>query len=183
MVVSPLPVDYDVQRTVVDYRGQPWISVAQVITVLGNTVWLGLLILLAVVVLVVARRFSAATFVGVSAVSGYYAMVGLKHAFGRDRPPAVERLVDIHNQSFPSGHAMISAICLGVLGIVAYRYVDWVRAHRWVLAIVPLASLVIGLSRIYLGVHWLTDVLAGWALGGLWVVMCVAVWNRYSKPS
>ncbi|MET9203093.1 phosphatase PAP2 family protein [Gordonia sp. ABSL49_1] len=181
--VTPTNLDETVARWVVDNRSEPWITVAHVVTVTGNTLPMALVTLAVVIVLAVRRYTVDAVFLGAGALIGYLLMVGLKHLFRRPRPPEVNRLVDIDTFSFPSGHSMMSMVIFGLLAIVAYRHVDWVRRHRWVLLIAPLWSIAIGCTRIYLGVHWTTDVLAGWLLGAAWVGLCALalVWFESSR--
>lgn len=95
----------------------------------------------------------------------------LKYIFGRHRPDLWERIVDVSFNSFPSGHAMISLV---VYGIIAY----WLSAHfrPWQGLIIPAAIVLIiaiGFSRLYLGVHWPTDIVAGYAAGLVWLVACI----------
>jgi undecaprenyl-diphosphatase len=98
---------------------------------------------------------------------------GFKRLYGRVRPPAAERLMTESNPALPSGHALGSIVVLGVLAAVVVLV-----THRAVLRIGALAAgalgvVVIGVSRLYLGVHWLTDVVTGWLLGGAWLAVGV----------
>ena len=119
------------------------------------------------------ERIDLAALISLGGISGYIVMVLLKHAFGRERPPVGDRLLDIGTLSFPSGHAMLSVIVLGLSGYICYQLYPWVRENRAVLAVVPVLILLIGLSRVYLGVHWLSDVLFGWVFGAFWVGVCL----------
>jgi undecaprenyl-diphosphatase len=87
----------------------------------------------------------------------------LKHLFGRPRPNLFQEIATLHSYSFPSGHAMAAAAIYGMIAVVIARLAPSLRLWAG-LAAVALA-LLIGLSRIYLGVHWITDVLAGYAAG------------------
>ncbi|WP_312870520.1 phosphatase PAP2 family protein [Gordonia asplenii] len=173
--------DVDVYRWVTQHRGEPWISVARVLTLLGTTIVLTVLTLVVVLALAATRRCSTAVLVGVGSVSGYVLMVALKDVFGRERPPVADRLLKIDSNSFPSGHAMMTAICFGLFAVSAYYCSAWLRRHAWVLALAPVLSVLVGCTRVYLGVHWMTDVLAGWVIGALWVVLCVAAWRRLTR--
>ena len=87
----------------------------------------------------------------------------IKHLVARARPNLFEEIATLHTYSFPSGHAMTGAAVYGMIGVVLAR--EHPRL-QWTSAIaVPALVLLIGVSRIYLGVHWPTDVLAGWAAG------------------
>ncbi|MFW0795934.1 phosphatase PAP2 family protein [Gordonia sp. CPCC 205515] len=161
-------------------------TIAHAITVTGNTVVLTVAVVAVTVFLLVRRAYPEAVLVSVGSLLGLFLMVGLKNIFGRSRPPVHDRLIDIDTYSFPSGHAMMSMIVFGLFAVAAYRLSNWVRGHPWVLAIAPLWSIAIGCTRVYLGVHWTTDVLAGWIVGALWVAVCAAVLARVaplSKPS
>ncbi|WP_291526101.1 phosphatase PAP2 family protein [Branchiibius sp. NY16-3462-2] len=102
----------------------------------------------------------------------------VKNTVGRARPPIADMLgASPHSYSFPSGHTAMSTVLYGVLTVVLCRHV----AHgvgRWLLAVnAALLVVGVGLSRVYLGFHWLTDVLAGWALGGAIVTVAIVVLN------
>lgn len=92
----------------------------------------------------------------------------LKKAFERPRPNAAEHLVVETNFSFPSGHAVGAAACAAAVGYSVNR---WRKLTLWVIA------LLVGLSRLYVGVHWPSDVLAGWAIGALTSVVVFTSWN------
>lgn len=103
---------------------------------------------------------------------------GLKIGFNRPRPDLVAHIVDTTSMSFPSGHAMLSAVTYLTLGALIARTQRQRRLRGYVLGIAISATLLIGVSRIYLGVHWPTDVLAGWCLGAAWALVCwsAAIW-------
>jgi undecaprenyl-diphosphatase len=100
----------------------------------------------------------------------------LKDVFDRPRPPIADRLVHAGNESLPSGHATMSIVVIGTIVVLAWagrsaltRVVLVVAAVVWVGAV--------GATRVYLGVHWFSDVVAGWLVGAAWLALCVAVWN------
>jgi len=108
------------------------------------------------------------------AIAGVWA-VGLnallKLLFARARPQLWERVVDVRFYSFPSGHSMISMVIYGLLGyFLMSRYPRW----RWLIAtLTVLLVAAIGFSRLYLGVHWPTDVIAGYTAGMVWLIACI----------
>lgn len=99
----------------------------------------------------------------------------LKVQFSRARPELWERIIDVKYYSFPSGHAMMSLIVYGLLGYFLIR-----RFPKFRVQIAVGASFMIlgmGFTRLYLGVHWLTDVLAGYAAGIVWLAVCIVAWE------
>lgn len=183
MIVAQTTPDVDVYEWVTGNRTEPWIALSHVITVFGNTLTLTIMVAAVVIGLVSRHHRDSALLVGLGCVSGYALMVTIKTIVGRTRPPEVDRLLQITTQSFPSGHAMMSTICYGLFGVAAWQVSAWVRSRRWVLIAVPVVVVAIGCSRIYLGVHWLTDVVAGWIFGSIWVVLCVFVWRLATRVS
>lgn len=170
--MSENPLDDGVANWVVDNRTEPWITLAHALTQLGNTLTLTVIVaIVAGVLFARGRRIDALVLAGGSLLGAIVVFV-VKLIVGRERPPADERLLEIGSLSFPSGHALGTTVVAGLLAVVAFRSLTWVRAHRWVLAAAPVAAIVVGLTRIYLGVHWTTDVLAGWIMGALlvWVI-------------
>ncbi|MEJ8278126.1 phosphatase PAP2 family protein [Pseudonocardia spirodelae] len=130
----------------------------------------------AVVVLLVARRAADAAAVAV-ATAGVAVLVPLfKDVYGRSRPPVATRLAVEPDASLPSGHALGALV---IVGIVAVVLVPALRAAWLRVAVVAAAAavvLTISLSRLYLGVHWATDVLTSWTLGGAWLAAVVTAW-------
>ncbi len=109
----------------------------------------------------------------------------LKILFGRARPMLWERVVDVGDYSFPSGHAMISLVIFGMSGyLLASKFARW---RGWIISLTVVLVTGIGLSRLYLGVHWPTDILAGYAAGLVWLITCIfslQVWQdrRVATP-
>lgn len=160
------------------HRDPALTTVMQSVTDCGRTVPLAIVVALAVSALLVLRRFGQAAMVGFGSVAGYALMVGLKNLVQRPRPPVGDAVAHESSWSFPSGHAMMSIIVFGLIAVVLV----WNTGHRWWLLLAGMASLVIGISRLYLGVHWLSDVLAGWLIGAVWVLMLTWVCARW-RPS
>ena len=165
--------------------GPKWLHLAATdVTALGSVTVLGLIVLLAVAFLVSLRRWSEALMVLAGAGGGVAISQGLKQMFGRERPDLVYRAVEAANPSFPSGHAMLSAVVFLTLGALAARFAPRKRVKALALGAAVLLSLLVGASRIYLGVHWTSDVLAGWSLGAAWAMACwVAAWAWERKFS
>lgn len=173
MSLSPFAFDQSVTHWVLGIRGEPWNSLWQMVTVLGDTLTLTLVVIAVFVLAWMGNRIDLAALIAAGTLSGYALMSILKHTFGRQRPPIADRLIDVGGLSFPSGHAMMSTVVYGLAAVICYRLYAWVREHPLVLAVAPLLAVVVGLSRVYLGAHWLSDVLIGWTLGAVWIAVCL----------
>ena len=154
--------------------GPAWFTkVMTDITALGGVTVLSLITLLVVTYLLLRRSFRTAAFVICSILGGWALSSVLKLGIARPRPGVVQHLVEVNDLSFPSGHAMLSAITYLTLGALLSR-LEQQRLLRYFFPLVAVfLTLIIGLSRIYLGVHYPTDVLGGWAAG---TVFACASW-------
>ena len=149
--------------------GPEWLQeTAAEITALGGYTVVGILVAAVIGFLVVSRKYGPALYTFLSIGTGTLVGHLLKELYARPRPDLVEHLVNTHTPSFPSGHAMVSAIVYLTLGSLILRFVDDFRVRAYVLALAILLTLMIGVTRIYLGVHWPSDVVAGWAMGAAW---------------
>ncbi|RXF72136.1 phosphatase PAP2 family protein [Hansschlegelia zhihuaiae] len=161
--------------------GPAWLESAMVdLTALGGVPALTLITGLVLLYLIVSRRFGNAVLVACSILGGAVLTKLLKMGFARPRPDLVDHLVNVQSLSFPSGHAMASAVVYLTLGALVAR-VERRRAVRgYIFAVAGFLTLLIGASRVYLGVHYPTDVLAGWTIGAAWALACwlVARWLR-----
>lgn len=155
-----------------DPLGPRWLELAVAdITALGGFAVLALIVIgVASYLLAVGKRGSAALVVGAVA-TGTALSEGLKLGFARPRPDLVAHLVEVQSASFPSGHAMLSAICFLTLGSLLARVHESRRVKTLVLTAAMTLTVLVGLSRVYLGVHWPTDVLAGWCVGAAWAAL------------
>ncbi len=152
-----------------DPLGPAWFEQSvEEITALGGYTILTVLVAIVVGYLVVARRYGPALFVALSVGLGTLVGQLLKLAYDRPRPDVVNHLVAIHTASFPSGHATMSTLVYLTLAALIARLVEDWRVRAYVICVAVLLSLAVGLSRLYLGVHWPSDVAAGWALGVAW---------------
>jgi undecaprenyl-diphosphatase len=159
--------------------GPLWLEhAARDVTALGS--WTVLVSMVAVVVLglFVARRPHQALVVLVATLSGALLSFALKAIFARERPDALLHAAYVTSPSFPSGHSMNSAIVYLTLGSLLARIQRSVSMDVFILATAMLLTGAIGITRVYLGVHWPTDVLAGWSAGFAWATVCwlVAGW-------
>lgn len=145
------------------------------ITALGGFGVLALVTLLVVGFLAMQRKWGNVALVLVATIGGTLISEGLKVGFSRPRPDLVAHVVDVTSMSFPSGHAMLSAVTYLTLGALLARSQEQRHVRGYILGAAILVTLLIGVSRVYLGVHWPTDVLAGWCLGAAWALICWVV--------
>jgi undecaprenyl-diphosphatase len=145
---------------------------ARDLTALGGVTELTLLTALISGFLLLDGKRRMALFVCVSVASGLLLSTLLKTVFQRPRPELVPHGSYVSTSSFPSGHSMLSAVTYLTLGALLARSQERKRLKAYFLLAAALLSFLVGLSRVYLGVHWPTDVLAGWTAGGSWAILC-----------
>lgn len=156
--------------------GPPWVAEsARDLTALGSLSVLGLLVVIAALGLVLARRLRTAAVLVVSAAGGAAVSYGLKLIFARPRPQVVPQLMETYTPSFPSGHALVATVVYLTLGAILARSVNGRRLRIFCLAVAFLLTLIVGASRVFLGVHFPTDVLAGWMAGLTWALLVALV--------
>jgi undecaprenyl-diphosphatase len=172
-------------RTVAEFlhdRAVPGLTdVMEVVTYMGaGSVLIPLAIVLAGLLL--WRRRSGEALLIVTATAGASALNFLvKNLMARPRPDIIVSFIDAEGFSFPSGHATVSTAFYLTLGLLAAGWVRKWESRVYVLLAALAAILLVGFSRLYLGVHYLSDVLAGFTLGGLWVTIAVttaALWQQ-----
>lgn len=153
--------------------GPVWLhEVMRDITALGSTVVLAVITIATVGFLALTRNRHAAVLVLISVVGGTLLSSLLKAAFDRARPDLVLHTTTVYSASFPSGHALMSAVVFLTLGALLAATQESTRLKIYILGLSLVLTLLVGASRVYLGVHWPTDVLAGWALGASWAMAC-----------
>ena len=162
-----------------DPLGPPWFEEAvRDVTSLGSTVIIVLITAVVAGFLAMSGTRHAALLMLVSVTGGSLLMSFLKQVFGRARPDLVEHSARVFTESFPSGHATLSAVTYLTLGALLARVQTRRTLKAYSLGIAITLTALVGVSRVYLGVHWPTDVLAGWCLGAAWATACwlVAAW-------
>lgn len=167
------PIDDSITNWVVGARHEPLTSVAHLVTSLGDTLTLVLVVIGVFVMSWLANRIDLAALIVLGSLSGYLLMITMKLLFARDRPPIGGRLIDVGGNSFPSGHAMLSMLVYSLTAIILYRLYPKVRARAAILLWFPVLAVLVGLSRVYLGVHWASDVVFGWLFGIVWFGVCL----------
>jgi undecaprenyl-diphosphatase len=167
--------------------GPAWIEPALLdLTALGGATVLGLVVAVVVGFLLLQGRRRTALAVAITSISGEVINAAMKHVFNRPRPDVVPHLREVFTTSFPSGHAMESAIVYLTLGAMLMRIARRRATKLYVLAVAMLLTIVVGVSRVWLGVHYPTDVIGGWMIGFVWASICwlAAQWfERRAAPA
>lgn len=166
----PFGFDVPVSNAVRGF-GPPWVRKAMIdVTALGGGTVLMIVTTAAVAILLAHRLALTALMVAAAVISGTVGSNALKLVFMRPRPPLADRLIEVTGDSFPSGHAANSAIVYLTLAALVTQVTPGRATRNTVLALAILLVGAIGTSRVYLGVHWPSDVLAGWSFGTLWAI-------------
>ena len=153
--------------------GRPWVQeAARDITSLGGTAVLTLVTAIAAGFLALDGKKHMALFLFGATLGGMAAGTILKDAFHRPRPDLVPYSAYVSGASFPSGHSMMSAVTYLTLGALLARSQERKRVKAYFLLVAMLLTFAVGVTRVYLGVHWPTDVLAGWTAGAVWALLC-----------
>jgi undecaprenyl-diphosphatase len=156
-----------------DPIGPSWLEeTARDFTGLGGHGILGFITLATIAYLLLTRRRGAALLVLGAIGGGMIASALLKIGFERPRPDLVPHGARVYTASFPSGHAMLSAITYLTLGALLARLHRLRRVKTFFLGLAIVLTILVGFSRVYLGVHWPSDVLAGWCVGSAWAALC-----------
>lgn len=153
--------------------GPPWLEGAvRDITALGSVSVLVLIVAATVIYFLLVGKGRTALFIFFAVASGQVLSSLLKIGISRPRPELVSHLATETSMSFPSGHAMLSTVTYLTLGTLAARFLRGRVTRAYVLSLAVLVTLMVGVSRVYLGVHWPSDVLAGWCAGFVWALLC-----------
>lgn len=156
-----------------DPLGPPWLEeIGRDITALGGNSILILLTIAVVGFLLLEKKPQLALVVIISTLGAFGTNHMLKKTFDRDRPDLVPHYTRVYTASFPSGHSMLSASTYLTFGALLATTQRRRRTKVFILGFCALIALLVGISRIYLGVHWPTDVMAGWLAGASWALAC-----------
>ena len=163
-------------RPYADDPSRPWgpwwlKEAASDITSLGGISVLALFATIVIVFLLIQRKWLSSVLLLVGLGGGVILSEGLKAVFERDRPPVIYQATETINASFPSGHALLSAVFYLSLGVMLTRAFPQRRFKAYVLGVGVVITLLIGVTRIYLGAHWASDVFAGWSVGAAWAMV------------
>ncbi len=156
-----------------DPLGPPWVEeVERDFSSLGGVAVMSLLTLGVIGFLLLDRKNHAAVLVLIAVGGGLLLSSVLKHGVDRPRPDLVPHGSYVYTSSFPSGHSTMAAATYLTLGVLLSRVHRQRRIKVFLLSFAILITVLVGISRVYLAVHWPTDVLAGWTLGGMWALVC-----------
>lgn len=155
--------------------GPLWVQEAvRDFTSLGSFTILGLIVIASTVYLLLQRKVATAVFLVISVVAGTVISNVLKQTFNRPRPD-VEASLTVFTASFPSGHAALSAVVYLTLGALLSQSARSPVIKGYFIGLALVMAFLVGVSRIYLGMHYPTDVIAGWSLGLSWAMICWAI--------
>lgn len=143
-------------------------EVARDLTAMGGVTILTIVTLTSFGIALFSGRAKLGCLGVLAVVAGSVITSFLKQSYNRPRPNLVEHGTWVYNASFPSGHSMMAAVVYLTLGILVARTQPRQRVRIFIVSISVLLTILVGLSRVYLGVHWPTDVAGGWMLGGAW---------------
>jgi undecaprenyl-diphosphatase len=154
-------------------KGPWWLQVgAEDLTALGSPTVLGLTVLAVTGYLLLHGLYRNGLFIFIASAGGWVLNWLLKAAFERTRPDIVPHLREVMSSSFPSGHALTSAAVYLTLGALLMRLAEGRLAKYYCIAIAMFLTFLVGSSRVFLGVHYPTDVIAGWLIGMTWALLC-----------
>ena len=155
--------------------GPAWLEDSMIdLTAIGGPTVLGLTVVIVAGFLVLQTRYRTALVVAITSFSAELLSNVMKHTFNRPRPSVVPHLREVFSSSFPSGHAMESAIVYLTLGAILMRAAESRITKIYIFATAVLLTSLVGISRVYLGVHYPSDVVAGWCAGLAWALFCWA---------
>ncbi|WP_460717895.1 phosphatase PAP2 family protein [Nocardia heshunensis] len=162
----------------IDHRTDTLTPIAKAISAAGDTVTVAVYSIVACVLLAWRKHWDQAVLVAVAAAGAGVLTYFGKLLIARDRPPVIDHLVTETNHSYPSGHALGSTVVIGILVAVALARITRRAIRVLLIALATVFVVAVGLSRLYLGVHWPTDILAGWLIGACWLTICLTLRSR-----
>lgn len=155
-----------------DLIGPDWFEeMVRDVTALGSYAFVIIIVTAATGYLLLMRKFGLALLLLAAEAGGMLFSTLLKELFDRPRPD-LEHAARVFTASFPSGHATLSAVTFLTLGALLTRVTADRKAKLYFMATAIVLTLLVGLSRLYLGVHYPSDILAGWCIGSAWAVLC-----------
>lgn len=155
-----------------DLIGPDWFEeMVRDVTALGSYAFVIIVVTAAIGYLLLMRKYGLALLLLAAEAGGMLFSTLLKELFDRPRPD-LEHAARVFTASFPSGHATLSAVTFLTLGALLTRVTAERKSKLYFMATAIVLTLMVGLSRLYLGVHYPSDILAGWCIGSAWAVLC-----------
>jgi undecaprenyl-diphosphatase len=177
------PVDSAILHAVMRMR-TPWLTSAAIdVTALGSVTLVVLFSAFTLIVLLALRdRLGALQLLAASAGAGILTLV-TKDIIERTRPPEAQRLIVVSGFSYPSGHSLSTSALYLTIAIIASRYIRHLGARAAIFLAVSVVVIMVGASRVYLGVHYATDVVSGIALGAAWAFVLAGIFTLFGHRS
>ena len=177
---APLPLDLSVQEAFFSLRGPVLNPIGIAVTHLSDTVTI---VTFCVVLLILPNRKQYGVPLSLAALGGSAFYKPMKHIFLRARPDAALHLVQQGGFSFPSGHSVTSVIFYGLSIYLLNKHCKNEKLRKVLTGVCGFLAVAIGPSRIYVGVHWPTDVLAGWCIGGMVLLVSICIAERIQRST
>ena len=177
---APLPFDLVVQKAFFSLRGPVLNPIGIAVTHLSDTVTI---VTFCVVLLILPNRKQYGVPLSLAALGGVAFYKPMKHIFLRARPDAALHLVQQGGFSFPSGHSVTSVIFYGLSIYLLNKHCKNEKLRKVLTGVCGFLAVAIGPSRIYVGVHWPTDVLAGWCIGGMVLLVSICIAERIQRST
>lgn len=167
-----------------DPIGPLWVEeAARDITAMGSMIILLLLVVCIMIFYWLSGRYRSAAVLVFASITGLVISTLLKEFFNRQRPDLVAHQMETMTMSFPSGHSLLSALIYLTAGTLLAHTQPRRRLKAYFIATAITITVLVGISRLYLGVHWPSDVLAGWCVGSAWAIACWMVARRFIPGS
>lgn len=175
-------LDHPVARFVATHRALPLTTVMKAVSTAGGPVGITAIALAAGLIMGIAwRSWTPAIVLSVTGAGVIGLTIVFKAALGRARPPLAQAVAAADGFGFPSGHAATAAaVCGAAAWLCSTRMRSW-RARTAVWAGAAMLAVLVGISRVYLGVHWTTDVIGGWFFGVLWMAVVISAWAAFGR--